>query len=167
MLCLTYIYIYIEIHIALAVLKIWDPFYKRVYELRVLTLKNSCCFYLKNDNHISYTLVVVIVVVVAVVVIVLFPTEYKQWGQNTWVTLQQLRNHKHWWSCWWSPEKPEAHRAGNPKKILFLSEWWGAGPHRVNMKFDNTVLNDASYITWYILGVIMIIIGPNFLLITG
>ena len=20
---------------------------------------------------------------------------------------------KHWWSCWWSPEKPEAHRAGN------------------------------------------------------
>ena len=26
------------------------------------------------------------------------------------------------------------------------------------MKFDNTVLNDASYLTWYILGVIMIII---------
>ena len=25
-------------------------------------------------------------------------------------------NHKHWWSCWWSPEKPEAHRAGNQKR---------------------------------------------------
>ena len=42
--------------------------------------------------------------------------------------------------------------------ILFLSEWWGAGPHRVNLKFDNTVLNDAPYSTWYILGVIIIII---------
>ena len=67
-------------------------------------------------------------------------------------------NHKHWWSCWWSPEKPEARRAGNQTKIIFLSEWWGAVPHRVNLKFDNTVLNDASYLTWYILGVIMITI---------
>ena len=75
-------------------------------------------------------------------------------GTNEW----HNNNHKHWWSCWWSPEKPEAHRAGNQKKILFLSEWWGAGPHRVNLKFDNTVLNDASYLTWYILGVIMMII---------
>ena len=47
---------------------------------------------------------------------------------------------------------------GNQKKILFLSEWWGAGPQRVNVEFDNTALNDASYITWYILGLIMIII---------
>ena len=48
-----------------------------------------------------------------VVVVISFPTEYKQWGQNTWVTLKQLINHKHWWFCWWSPEKPEAHQAGN------------------------------------------------------
>ena len=26
---------------------------------------------------------------------------------------QHNSNHKHWWSCRWSPEKPEAHRAGN------------------------------------------------------
>ena len=46
-----------------------------------------------------------------------------------------------------------------PKEnFYFLSEWWAAGPHRVVMKFDNTVLNDASYSTWYFLGIIMIII---------
>ena len=44
------------------------------------------------------------------------------------------------------------------ENFYFLSEWWGAGPHRVVMKVDNTVLNDASYSTWYILGIIMIII---------
>ena len=32
------------------------------------------------------------------------------------VTLWQLGNRRHWWFCWWSPEKSEAHRTGNPQK---------------------------------------------------
>ena len=42
-------------------------------------------------------------------------------GQNAWVTLYQLGNHRHWWFCWWSPEKPEAHQAGNQSALRLLS----------------------------------------------
>ena len=94
--------------------------------------------------------------IIVEVVVILFQTENNQWRTEYMSNITATI--KDWWSCWWSPEKPEAHRACNQKKILFLSEWWGTGPHRVNMKFDNTVLNDLSYLTWRILEAIIIII---------
>ena len=70
--------------------------------------------------------------VVIVVVVILFPTEYKQWRTEQMSDITTTIN------------------IDDP-----------VGGHQRSQRLiglDNTVLNDASYLTWYILGVIMTII---------
>ena len=42
----------------------------------------------------------------------IFVIQLIPWSPRTGTAIL-LGNRKHWWFCWWSPEKPEAHRAGN------------------------------------------------------
>ena len=38
--------------------------------------------------------------------------------QHTWMTIQKLGQPRHWCICWWSADKPEAHRVGNHRMVV-------------------------------------------------
>ena len=65
--------------------------------------------------------IAVIAVTLVVAVVSLFPNEINI--QHTWFGTQHVCIHIHRRSCWWSPEKPKAHLAGNESQIIFIHQF--------------------------------------------